>query len=153
MLKIKSKIFLSLTLFKYSTIYFKKSIIFHFKFLDFIFRCIDSVYSTLETIPKDDNDDYTSLRAKSKDENNAHANFGYEVNKNNNLNVASLNTITKWLDAIDMEKYTDNFLEKEYAKTSQILSFTIDDLEELGITLIEDREQIYEAIQDTKSQV
>ena len=42
---------------------------------------------------------------------------------------------------------------KEYAKTSQILAFTIDDLKELGITLIEDREQIYEAIQDTKSQV
>ena len=52
-----------------------------------------------------------------------------------------------------MAKYTENFIEKGYATPRQILSLTLEDLEELGIAPIGHRKKIFKAIQNTKQQV
>ncbi|XP_066926548.1 ephrin type-B receptor 1-B-like [Clytia hemisphaerica] len=70
-----------------------------------------------------------------------------------NLDYTVLQTINKWLDAIGMAKYTENFIEKGYATPRQILSLTLEDLEELGIAPIGHRKKIFKAIQNTKQQV
>jgi len=69
------------------------------------------------------------------------------------LDYTVLQTINKWLDAIGMGKYTENFLDKGYATPRQILVLTLEDLEELGVGPIGHRKKIFKAIQNTKAQV
>ncbi|NP_001296646.1 ephrin type-A receptor 8-like precursor [Hydra vulgaris] len=70
-----------------------------------------------------------------------------------NLDYSVLLTITKWLEAIGMEKYATNFLDKGYATPRQVIGLTIDDLEELGIGPIGHRKKIFKIIQSTKAQI
>lgn len=76
------------------------------------------------------------------------------VNKTDeNLDYTVLQTINKWLDAIGMGKYTENFIEQGFATPRQILELTLDDLEGLNIGPIGHRKKIFKAIQNTKAQV
>lgn len=71
-----------------------------------------------------------------------------------NLDYTVMQTINKWLEAIGMGKYTENFLDKGYATPRQIMTLTMEDLEtQLEIGPIGHRKKIHKAIQNTKSQV
>lgn len=70
-----------------------------------------------------------------------------------NLDYTVLQTINKWLDAIGMGRYTDNFLDQGFATPRQILQLTLSDLEGLGIGPIGHRKKIFKAIQNTRAQV
>uniref|UniRef100_T2MEM7 receptor protein-tyrosine kinase n=1 Tax=Hydra vulgaris TaxID=6087 RepID=T2MEM7_HYDVU len=76
------------------------------------------------------------------------------VQKNDEkLDYTILQSITKWLEAIGMEKYANNFLEKGFATPRQILNVSFEDLLKLEIEPIGHRKKIYKAIQNTKVQI
>ena len=52
-----------------------------------------------------------------------------------------------------MDQYTNKFLDQGFATPRQILQLTEVDLEALGIGPLGYRQKIYEAIQNTKTQV
>ena len=70
-----------------------------------------------------------------------------------NLDYTVLQTVNKWLKAINMDQYTNNFLDKGFATPLQILQLTEVDLEALGIGPLGHRKKIHKAIKNTKAQV
>ena len=64
-----------------------------------------------------------------------------------------MQTINKWLEAIGMGRYAKNFIEQGFATPRQILLLTIDDLETLGVGIVEHQKKIHRAIINTKAQV
>ncbi|XP_047137660.1 ephrin type-A receptor 3-like isoform X1 [Hydra vulgaris] len=79
--------------------------------------------------------------------------LGPVVKLDDALDYTIMQTINKWLEAIDMGRYANNFLEQGFATPRQILLLTMDDLEALGIGSLEHRRRIFKAIANTKSQV
>ena len=61
--------------------------------------------------------------------------------------------MSKWLQAIGMGQYTNNFVEKGFATPRQILKLKEEDLEALGVAPIGHRKKILKAINNTKEQV
>ena len=57
------------------------------------------------------------------------------------------------MKAINMDQYTNNFLDKGFATPHQILQLTEVDLEALGIGPIGHCKKFYKAIKNTKAQV
>ena len=70
-----------------------------------------------------------------------------------NLDYNLLQTISKWLQAIGMGQYTNNFVDKGFATPRQILELKEKDLEALGVAPIGHRKKIFKAINNTKEQV
>ena len=70
-----------------------------------------------------------------------------------NVDYTVLQTVNKWLKAINMDQYTDNFLDKGFSTPRQILQLTEEDLEALGILPVGHRKKIFKAIKSTKYQV
>ena len=70
-----------------------------------------------------------------------------------NVDYTVLQTVNKWLKAINMDQYTDNFLDKGFSTPRQILQLTEEDLEALGIVPVGHRKKIFKAIKNTKYQV
>ena len=70
-----------------------------------------------------------------------------------NLDYSLLQTVSKWLQAIGMGQYTNNFVEKGFATPRQILKLKEEDLEALGVAPIGHRKKILKAINNTKEQV
>ncbi|XP_057303646.1 ephrin type-B receptor 1-B-like [Hydractinia symbiolongicarpus] len=70
-----------------------------------------------------------------------------------NLDYTIMQTINKWLQAIGMGRYANNFLEQGFATPRQILLLTIDDLEKLGVGPVEHQKRIMKAIENTRAQV
>lgn len=64
-----------------------------------------------------------------------------------------METINKWLQAIGMGRYANNFLEQGFATPRQILLLTVDDLEKLGVGPVEHQKRIMKAIENTRAQV
>ena len=70
-----------------------------------------------------------------------------------NVDYTVLQTVNKWLKAINMDQYTNNFLDKGFSTPRQILQLTEEDLEALGVVPIGHRKKIFKAIKSTKYQV
>ena len=73
--------------------------------------------------------------------------------RDDNLDYTIMQTINKWLEAIQMGRYAKNFLEQGFATPRQILLLTTSDLERLGIGALEHRKRIMKAIENTRKQV
>ena len=72
---------------------------------------------------------------------------------NSYFRYENLQTITRWLDAIGMVRYANNFIDQGFATARQILDMSMGDLEALGIIHIGHRKKIHKTIQNTKTQV
>lgn len=70
-----------------------------------------------------------------------------------NLDYTVLETVQKWLLAVNMEQYTDVFLENGYTTPKQLLDLTDNDLIKIGISLIGHRKKVLKAIKNTRDQV
>lgn len=73
--------------------------------------------------------------------------------RDDNLDYTIMQTINKWLQAIGMGRYANNFLEQGFATPRQILLLTVDDLEKLGVGPVEHQKRIMKAIENTRAQV
>lgn len=73
--------------------------------------------------------------------------------RDDNLDYTIMQTINKWLEAIQMGRYSKNFIEQGFATPRQILLLTSDDLERLGIGALDHRKRIMKAIENTRKQV
>ena len=62
----------------------------------------------------------------------------------------TLNNITDWLKAINMDQYLTQFLERGLTSVKQILNLTSAGLEDLGIKVTEHKEIVLKAIEEAK---
>ena len=61
--------------------------------------------------------------------------------------------MSKWLQAIGMGQYTNNFVNNGFATPHQIMELKEEDLEALGVAPIGHQKKILRAINNTKAQV
>ena len=62
-------------------------------------------------------------------------------------------SLEDWLEAIKMSQYTSFFQERGFISPKQLMNFTLDDLQDIGIAPIGHRKKILKAIRTTKFQV
>ena len=62
-------------------------------------------------------------------------------------------SLEDWLEAIKMSQYTNFFQERGFISPKQLMNFTIDDLQDIGIAPIGHRKKILKAIRTTRFQV
>lgn len=62
-------------------------------------------------------------------------------------------SLEDWLEVIKMSQYTSFFQERGFISPKQLMNFTLDDLQDIGIAPIGHRKKILKAIRTTKFQV
>ncbi|XP_012553733.2 ephrin type-A receptor 4-A-like isoform X1 [Hydra vulgaris] len=78
------------------------------------------------------------------------------VNKSDgSLDYSTLKTVNQWLEAIGMEKYDQNFLEKDFFTLKQVIMSIIieEDLLDLGIRPVGHRKKIFKSIETIRNQI
>ena len=62
-------------------------------------------------------------------------------------------SLEDWLEAIKMSQYTSFFQERGFISPKQLMNFTLEDLQDIGIAPIGHRKKILKAIRATRFQV
>ncbi|XP_031752075.1 ephrin type-A receptor 7 [Xenopus tropicalis] len=65
----------------------------------------------------------------------------------------SFNSVGEWLEAIEMERYKDNFTAAGYCYLESVARMTVQDVMSLGITSVEHQKTILSGIQTLRAQV
>lgn len=79
--------------------------------------------------------------------------FSQNIYRYSDLKSMVKDTISDWLKAIEMGQYSNEFLDRGLTTPHQIMGFTLNDLEVLGIRRDDHKRKIYEAIEETKQEV
>ncbi|XP_061900413.1 ephrin type-A receptor 7 isoform X1 [Entelurus aequoreus] len=69
------------------------------------------------------------------------------------LNFGALHSVEKWLEAIKMERYQNNFTAAGYSSLKSVARMSIEDVRSLGITLVGHQKKIMSSIQTMRSQM
>ncbi|OCT92133.1 hypothetical protein XELAEV_180151871mg, partial [Xenopus laevis] len=65
----------------------------------------------------------------------------------------SFNSVGEWLEAIEMERYKDNFTAAGYGYLESVARMTVQDVMSLGINSVEHQKTILSGIQTLRAQV
>ncbi|XP_061756371.1 ephrin type-A receptor 7 isoform X4 [Nerophis ophidion] len=69
------------------------------------------------------------------------------------LNFWALHSVEKWLEAIKMERYQNNFTAAGYSSLKSVASMSLEDVRSLGITLVGHQKKIMSSIQTMRLQM